>query len=92
MNKIRYFKFTDPYYALIKAKSEEEALTIYKEELLVGLEEDEAGSVIEISKITALKDYCNCVKEHIPESSFEDLIKDFKNPNNYILLIDGDLT
>lgn len=88
---MKYYEFTDPYYALIKAENQEEAVSIYTEEVVGESEVEEIYIPVLIDSNTALGKYFKCIEETDGEKLISDLMNDFKNPNNYILLIDGEL-
>lgn len=95
---MKYFEFKDPYYALIRAENQDEAIPIYTEEVVGEPEEGESYLPTEILYHTALGKFTSTIVETMSDIEREedtyklsDLMKEFRNPNNYILLIDGDL-
>lgn len=94
--KKKYFEFKEPFYALIKAECEKEAVGIYTEEIVGECDEDEMYIPVMIPYNTALGKFAKVIYETMSEEEndtykLSDLMKEFANPNNYILLIDGDL-
>ncbi len=95
---MKYFEFKYPYYALIRAENEDEAISIYTEEVVGESEENENYLPIKILHHTALGKFTSTIVETMSDEEIEsdtyklsDLMKEFRNPNNYILLIDGEL-
>lgn len=94
--KEKYFEIKDPFYALIRAENEKTAIEIYKEEIVGKCRENEIYTPVMISQNTALGKFAKVVHETLSEEEndnykLSNLMKEFTDPNNYILLIGGDL-
>lgn len=88
-NEIGYFEFRYPYYALIRAKNKKEAIKIYRTEIA---EDEKNEEVKEVAKEYALGKFAVAIyKEDKEEYTLVELIEDFSEAINYVLLIDGEL-
>lgn len=85
---MKYFKFTEPYFALVKAKHIGEATGIYSEDV-TDIEDD--YSAREVCEYTALGAYFNAISKQEPTSTISSVLKDFHDPDNRLLLVSGDL-
>lgn len=90
---MNYFEFVDPYYALIKAKNDEEAVKKYIE--VVAGDEGEFESLVEECK--SVPEYYAAAKlsrsndEFGKLVDFEEVRKLLESGDTEILLIDGSL-
>lgn len=91
-----FYEFNNyPYYALISAKSEEEAISYYNEQVCE-LEEEDAESHPDlvtkeyvIAKIKSVKCDSECDSEYEEEKAIKEL--DIEVEESYLVLIDGSL-
>ena len=79
---LKYFEFHNPYYALIQAKSKEDAVNIYGERV-TDLEEADMSAIHELTREEAFKH----VLEAYGMDNVQDLV-DYFNSKEPILLID----
>lgn len=82
---MKYFEIKDPYYALIKAENEDEAIDVYIETVSDFDDELKIEEVEEEYAWNALKE----VEQNY--RSIEDLEADFNTNESSLLLIDGSL-
>lgn len=86
---MKYFKFTEPYFALIKAESEENAVKEYVDEVCDL--DDEASEPIEINEEEAATLIGKAVCEDgIPITS-EEIAEIINSDTEEVLLVDGSL-
>lgn len=85
---MRFFEFTDPYYALIAAKDEEEAIKTYDEN--VADYEDEYYAPVEITEEEMWKKY-EAVNVRDELFSMEDVEQMIREGTPQVILIDGSL-
>lgn len=84
---MKYFEIKEPYYALIKAKTEQECIKTYVENIA-----DDDGSLKEemreLDRDTALGIYV----KHLDGNMFlSHALRNFKDEENALLLVDGSL-
>lgn len=82
---MKYFEIKEPYYALIRANNEEEAIREYNNNIDVF-----EGDIKEISEDEAFGKFCRaCTEDRGEDDLISTLVKEFEI--NSILLIDGNL-
>ncbi|WP_081038944.1 hypothetical protein [Bacillus altitudinis] len=88
--EMKFYEVHDPYYALIKAKNEENAMTIYTDVVA-----DDAGGLIEeITEVTetyAAIRYSRVNGYDNKMIPVEEVLEDLKNEIQMVLIIDGSL-
>lgn len=80
---MKYFEFSEPYFALIKAKGYKKAMEIYEE---VVCDIEDSVEMKEISKMYALEKCKKC-----EDYTEEDIINSFDDDLEILLLMDGSL-
>lgn len=84
---MRFFEVQEPYYALLKAESEDVAVEKYAEQ--VG--DWENGELKEVSRDYALAFTSRALSENRKPVPLKEVLHDFNNEDVVILLIDGDI-
>ncbi|WP_303984610.1 hypothetical protein [Niallia circulans] len=88
--ELKFYEVNEPYYALIKAKNEENAMTIYTDVVA-----DDAGGLIEeITEVTetyAAIRYSRVNGYDNKMIPVEEVLEDLKNEIQMVLIIDGSL-
>ena len=88
--EMKFYEVNEPYYALIKAKNEENAMTIYTDVVA-----DDAGGLIEeITEVTetyAAIRYSRVNGYDNKMIPVEEVLEDLKNEIQMVLIIDGSL-
>lgn len=91
---MRYFEFYIPYYALIKAPDEEVAVTCYSS---VVADEEYPGQLFEeikeVSRDFSLVKFSRVMSQpkFRDEYSIKDVVREFNDELNHVLIIDGSL-
>jgi len=88
MGNAKFFEFSEPYYALIMATSEEEAKKVYVENVAEDegdLEFDEIGRDYAIVKFSQAKD------EHGNLVPIDEILEQLQSKEPELLVIDGSL-
>ncbi|WP_138825190.1 hypothetical protein [Bacillus altitudinis] len=88
--EMKFYEVHDPYYALIKAKNEENAMTIYTDVVA----DDDGGLIEEITEVTetyAAIRYSRVNGEDNKMIPVEEVLEDLKNEIQMVLIIDGSL-
>lgn len=90
---MNYFEFTEPYYALIKAKDDVDAVGKYIE--VVAGNDSEVQALLDESKIVpeyyAAARFAQAKDENGKLVDLEEVIRTFKSDETEILLMDGSL-
>lgn len=90
---MNYFEFLEPYYALIKADSGEEAVKKYIE--AVAGDEDDFENLLEESKLVpeyyAVARFSRSTDETGKMSDLEEVLEILKSREPHLLLVDGSL-
>lgn len=87
---MKYFEILDPYYALLKAETQEEAIKKYVE--IVADDEGNLNEEIrEVSRDYALIEFSRGIGDNKKYLSPADLIKQFNEEGADVLLITGQL-
>lgn len=90
---MKYFEFNEPYYALIQAGSDGEAIETYDSQVnKIEDKEDEQEVIINMNEITAESawdKYSNCVTEDGESLPIEELKETFGKEYNHVLLVDS---
>lgn len=90
---MKYYEFNDPYYALIQAENQEEALQKYAnsigEESVVDLEEETLDTLKELSKEEAWETFIEGVSEDGKKIPLEEKKEYFNASGTEFLLIGG---
>ncbi|MGP3738393.1 hypothetical protein ACTWKB_02690 [Bacillus sp. 4A_MP2] len=90
MKEMKFYKVNDPYIALIKAKTKENALKIYKEEIA-----DDDGSlsknITEVTETYAAIRYSRAKGEDNKIIPVEEVLEDLTNEEEMTLIFDGSL-
>lgn len=90
---MKYYEFTEPYYALIQAENREEALQKYAasigEESVSDLEEETLDTLKELSEEEAWGAFIKGVSEDGTEIPIEEKKEYFHASGTEFLLIDG---
>jgi hypothetical protein len=87
---MKYFEIHDPYYALIKAADQEEAIKIYTEYVA----EDDGTlheEIREVDRDYALVSYSRGVTEDNEVVPIPEILKDFQSEGSAVLLIGRDV-
>ncbi|MEH7802611.1 hypothetical protein V7274_18740 [Bacillus pumilus] len=87
---MKFFEVNEPYYALIKAKNEENAMTIYTDVVA----DDDGGlseEITEVTKTYAAVSYSRVNGEDNKTIPIEEVLEDLTNEEEMILIIDGSL-
>lgn len=89
----RFFEFTSPFYAMIRAKDEKEAIAVYHKEVLHEYEDTIACPIKEIPIEKALYKFvcCTVADEDYYDYTLLELKNDFVNPHKKVLLVSGEL-
>ena len=89
---MKFYEFNDfGYYALISAKTEEEAIKFY-EETVADIYEDEDGEPEEVTKEIALEKILDiCKNDYEAENATKEFEEQLKSGEPYIWLIDSSL-
>lgn len=85
--KMKYFEIKEPYYALIKAESEELAIQVYVENVADDEDNTLQEEIIELGRDAALGKYVKCLNGDMLLSV---VLKEFDEAED-LLLIDGSL-
>jgi hypothetical protein len=84
---MRYFEIHDPYYALIKAENQEEAIKIYADYVA-----DDDGTlheeIREVDRDYTLASFSRGGTEDGKEVPISEILKDFQSDGSAVLLID----
>lgn len=84
---MKYFEIHDPYYALIKAKNQVEAIKIYTECVA-----DDDGTlreeIREVDRDYALVSFSRGRTENGKDVAISEILKDFQSEGSAVLLID----
>ncbi|MDO7908447.1 hypothetical protein Q5741_18765 [Paenibacillus sp. JX-17] len=87
---MRYFEIIEPYYAMIKAETEEQAIEKYVEFVA-----DDDGSlkdeIAELERDYALVLYSRCPAEDMRSMKTIDLLNEFQDEEPSVLIVDGSL-
>lgn len=86
---MQFFEIHEPYYALIKAENKEKAKLEY--EAAVAFFEDEEKEIEEVEKEYALAKFSQSQDEDGELLDISEILKEFKDKERSILLIDGAL-
>lgn len=87
---MKFYEVHDPYYALIKAKNEENAMTIYTDTVA----DDDGGLSEEITEVTetyAAIRYGRVNGEDNKIIPIEEVLKDLTSEEEMVLAVDGSL-
>lgn len=87
---MKYFEVYEPYYALIKEESKEKAMKVYVE-FVASDEGTLKDEMYEVSRTAAWRKFCNGENEDGSKSLYDELVKQFNDPDNKVLLIDSAL-
>ncbi|MEH7653172.1 hypothetical protein [Bacillus safensis] len=88
--EMKFYEVHDPYYALIKAKNDENAMTIYTDVVA----DDDGGLIEEITEVTetyAAIRYSRVNGYDNKMIPVEEVLEDLKNEIQMVLIIDGSL-
>lgn len=88
--EMKFYEVHDPYYALIKAKTKENAMTIYTDVVADDEEGELAENIKEVTGLYAAAKFSRIMedKEFIP---FEEVLEDLTNDGEMMLAVDGSL-
>lgn len=89
---MKFFEVHDPYYALIKAPNEAEAIQEYVKS--VADDEDSQplkNEIVEVDRDYAVARYSRSKSEDGEEVPLGEILEDIKNDETMTLLIDGNL-
>lgn len=86
---MRYYEIKYPYYALMPAKSKEEAIRIYTEEICEDYDDCLEEAMKEVSQLRAFIKFADVMEEDYMCDTVGKAIDDFYSA--HILLIDGAL-
>lgn len=87
---MKFYEIHDPYYALIKAPDQEEAIKVYTEYVA----EDDGTlheEIREVDRDYALVSYSRGVTEDREDVPISEVIKSFQNEESAVLLIGRDV-
>lgn len=85
---MKYYEVKDPYYALIHAKDEKQAIELYNE-IVCEVEDNDDIEIHRISKLKALIDYIkSCL---IEKSTIKESIEYYLCTRNSVVLVDRTL-
>ena len=88
---MKFFEVTEPYYALIKAKTKE----IAKDEYVKVVAEDEDGNLVnnlkEVDRDYAVAVYSRTLSEDGKEIPINEILENIKDDVNMVLIVDGSL-
>ncbi|MGE7750718.1 hypothetical protein [Lysinibacillus fusiformis] len=88
MGNAKFFEFSEPYYALIMATSEEEAKKVYVENVA----EDEGDlEFTEVNDYYAVARFAYGKGEDGKQPPFKEILEQLKSDQPELLLIDGSL-
>ncbi|MDN0040599.1 hypothetical protein QVO03_09985 [Bacillus aerophilus] len=88
--EMKFYEVNEPYYALIKAKNDENAMTIYTDVVA----DDDGGLIEEITEVTetyAAIRYSRVNGYDNKMIPVEEVLEDLKNEIQMVLIIDGSL-
>ena len=85
---MKYFEVYEPYYALIKEESKEKAMKVYVE-FVASDEGTLKDEMYEVSRTAAWRKFCK--GENEDGSKSYELVKQFNDQDNKVLLIDSAL-
>lgn len=88
--EMKFYEVNEPYYALIKAKNDENAMTIYTDVVA----DDDGALIEEITEVTetyAAIRYSRVNGEDNKMIPVEEVLEDLKNEIQMVLIIDGSL-
>jgi hypothetical protein len=88
---LNYYEIHDPYYALIKAQSREEAINTYIKEIEVEENENYEYAFIELPKELALLKFGQSVDQEGKTMDPEEILELFSSNEPCLLLVDGAL-
>ncbi|WP_426578900.1 hypothetical protein P5490_019955 (plasmid) [Bacillus altitudinis] len=88
--EMKFYEVHDPYYALIKAKNQENAMTIYTDTVA----DDDGGLSEEITAVTETYAAIRYVRVNGEDNKIipiEEVLKDLTSEKEMVLIIDGSL-
>lgn len=92
-NEMPFYKFSNPYYALVRAKNEKEAIKLYRAE--TGVEDietpDEELEVEESKLVKVYQELRSAVTEDGEKSFVYGNIEEIRNEKSRVILIDSSL-
>lgn len=88
---MRFFEVRDPYYALIKAHTKDEAILQYLEHIGDSDDTSLVDSMSEVERDYALVQFCRSESDIDEEFDVHEILHHFQLSENMILLIDGSL-
>lgn len=87
---MRYFEVFDPYYALIQAESQEEAIAIYQKDV-ASEEISLSGKIREVNRDWALIIFSGSFSRNAIRVPVTKILEEFNNTHNQLLLVDSGL-
>lgn len=88
---MKFYEVHDPYYALIKAKTKENAMTIYTDVVADDEEGELAENIKEVTGLYAAAKFSRILGEDKELIPVEEVLKDLTSEEEMTLIIDGSL-
>lgn len=89
MNKnMNFYEFTEPYYSLIKAENQEEAVQSY---LKAVADTEEGYEVKEVPDYYAIAKFSRCLDEFKKLVPLKEVLEQLESDSTEVLMVDGDL-
>ncbi|MHC2450284.1 hypothetical protein ACUXP3_000882 [Bacillus altitudinis] len=89
--EMKFYEVHDPYYALIKAKTKENAMTIYTDVVADDEEGELAENIKEVTGLYAATKYSRCTGEDKELIPFKEVLEDLTSDGEMMLAVDGSL-
>lgn len=89
--KMKFYEVHDPYYALIKAKTKENAMTIYTDVVADDEEGELAENIKEVTGLYAAAKFSRIPGEDKELIPFEEVLEDLTSEGEMMLAVDGSL-
>lgn len=90
MNK-KYYEIKEPYYALLKAKNKNEAISIYTGKICDTEDESLSSKIKEVDRDYAIAKYSRTLSEDGKEIPLEEILTCIKEDRSKLMIIDGEL-
>lgn len=87
----KFYEVHDPYYALIKAKNEENAMTIYTDTVADDEEGELTENIKEVTGLYAAAKYSRILGEDNKIIPLEEVLEDLTSEGEMMLAVDGSL-
>ncbi|WP_242730858.1 hypothetical protein [Bacillus altitudinis] len=89
--ELKFYEVHDPYYALIKAKTKENAMTIYTDVVADDEEGELAENIKEVTGLYAAAKFSRIPGEDKELIPFEEVLEDLTSEGEMMLAVDGSL-